>query len=76
MRPFTDAMKEQMLKGQNEKRNGVASGSVAGFGPAVRMATLVWSDELAYLAELNVMQCSMTHDECHNTGMKFNKIYK
>lgn len=31
------------------------------------MATMQWSSELAQLAELNVKQCVMKHDECHNT---------
>lgn len=26
-----------------------------------------WNDELAYFAELNVKQCQMNHDACHNT---------
>lgn len=26
-----------------------------------------WDEELASLARLNVMQCEMRHDECHNT---------
>lgn len=26
-----------------------------------------WNDELAQLAELNVKQCQMSHDACHNT---------
>lgn len=34
---------------------------------ACRMATLSWDSELASLAELNVKQCKMEHDECHNT---------
>lgn len=28
-----------------------------------------WDDELASLAELNVMQCKMKHDICHNTNL-------
>lgn len=63
------------LDGHNEKRNAIASGSVTGFGPAVRMATVVWSPELATLAEMNTKQCIMEHDKCHNTGsFKISKI--
>lgn len=31
------------------------------------MATMRWHAELAKLAELNVRQCAMVHDECRNT---------
>jgi Cysteine-rich secretory protein family len=31
------------------------------------MPELQWDDELAYFAELNVKQCKMSHDACHNT---------
>lgn len=34
---------------------------------ACRMPTLIWLSELAELAELNVKQCKMEHDQCHNT---------
>lgn len=37
------------------------------FPSAERMATMQWNDELAKLAELNVKQCKMRHDDCHNT---------
>ena len=66
---ITDAMKQQFFNAHNEKRNGIASGSVARFGPAVRMATVVWSDEMAALAELNTKQCEMEHDKCRATGI-------
>lgn len=31
------------------------------------MATMVWSNELAKIAEYNVKQCKMQHDQCRNT---------
>nr|XP_036231968.1 antigen 5 like allergen Cul n 1-like [Bactrocera oleae]XP_036231969.1 antigen 5 like allergen Cul n 1-like [Bactrocera oleae] len=31
------------------------------------MATMQWDEELATLAALNVKQCQMRHDACHNT---------
>ena len=31
------------------------------------MPTLVWSDELQRLAELNVLSCLYGHDKCRNT---------
>ena len=66
---ITDAMKQKFLDAHNEKRNGIASGSVSGFGPATRMATVVWSDEMAALAVLNTKQCEMEHDKCRATGI-------
>lgn len=37
------------------------------------MATMRWCDELSKLAELNVKQCVMEHDECRNTN-KFQNV--
>lgn len=34
---------------------------------AFRFQSQQWSDELAYLATLNVLQCTMKHDSCRNT---------
>ncbi|CAD7090073.1 unnamed protein product [Hermetia illucens] len=48
-------------------RNKVAGGRLPGFSPAVRMATMVWDEELAYLASLNALRCDFEHDECRNT---------
>lgn len=31
------------------------------------MATMVWNNELAKIAEYNVKQCQMRHDKCRNT---------
>ena len=65
---MTPELKDALLKAHNDKRNLIASGNEAGYGPAVRMATMVWSDELGSLAELNTKQCAMKHDSCHNTS--------
>ncbi|XP_037940559.1 antigen 5 like allergen Cul n 1-like [Teleopsis dalmanni] len=56
-----------ILKMHNEQRNMVASGKLKGFMPAVQMATTQWGQELTELAQLNVKQCRMKHDECRNT---------
>ena len=68
---ITDAMKQKFLDAHNEKRNGIAAGNAPGFGPATRMASVVWSDEMAALAELNTKQCEMEHDKCRATGNFF-----
>lgn len=60
-------MKEIILDLHNEKRNYIAGGLDRIHTPACRMATMQWDNELAYLAELNVKQCKMAHDKCHNT---------
>ena len=74
--PVTDNLQKMFVDGHNEKRNLIASGSVAGFGPAKRMASVVWCPELASLAELNTKQCVMEHDKCHNTGNVFTNLMK
>lgn len=51
----------------NSYRNQLASGLLTRFKPAKRMATMQWDAELATLAALNVKQCKMNHDACHNT---------
>ncbi|XP_058836613.1 antigen 5 like allergen Cul n 1-like [Topomyia yanbarensis] len=53
----------------NEARNRLANGSLEGFEAASRMPTVVWNDELAALAELNVKSCQFKHDECRNTDL-------
>lgn len=57
-----------ILVEHNGFRNKIASGKQRGFKPATKMATMIWNDELAKLAELNVMQCKMHHDQCRNTN--------
>lgn len=56
-----------ILQAHNEKRNQVAGGEVPNHDPAVRIGTVQWDDELAYLAGLNVKTCQFEHDVCHNT---------
>lgn len=56
-----------ILQSHNEKRNSVAGGEVPNHSPAVRMGTVQWDDELAYVAGLNVKTCQYGHDTCRNT---------
>lgn len=57
-----------MVRLHNVRRNNLALGKLPNYGPARRMATIRWSPELAKLAALNVLQCAMKHDACHNTN--------
>ncbi|XP_037818694.1 antigen 5 like allergen Cul n 1-like [Lucilia sericata] len=66
-REMTESLKKLIVEAHNEKRNIVAGGDVKHLKPACRMATMEWDDELASLAEYNVLQCKMNHDKCHNT---------
>ncbi|XP_070497945.1 antigen 5 like allergen Cul n 1-like [Chironomus tepperi] len=58
-----------LLDVHNGYRNTVASGLTPGLSsaPASRMMALSWDFELAWLAELNVMECRMDHDQCRST---------
>ncbi|XP_037825585.1 antigen 5 like allergen Cul n 1-like [Lucilia sericata] len=66
--------KHVFVNEHNKRRNLIASGQLPGYYPAARMATMVWDDELQYLAGLNVRTCKLDHDDCnhtyrfHNTG--------
>uniref|UniRef100_A0A1I8NBD2 Venom allergen-1 n=1 Tax=Musca domestica TaxID=7370 RepID=A0A1I8NBD2_MUSDO len=60
-------LKDRIVADFNKKRNFIAGGGDSNHSPACRMATMEWDDELAKLAELNVKQCEMEHDDCHNT---------
>ncbi|XP_075157407.1 antigen 5 like allergen Cul n 1-like [Haematobia irritans] len=60
-------LKATILKVHNAKRNFIAGGGDYKHPKACRMATMQWDDELASLADLNVRQCRMNHDRCHNT---------
>ncbi|TMW42630.1 hypothetical protein DOY81_012291, partial [Sarcophaga bullata] len=60
-------LKRLLVDTHNEKRNFIAGGGDAKHRPASRMATMQWDNELAMLAELNVKQCQIAHDQCHNT---------
>ncbi|XP_030377802.1 venom allergen 5-like [Scaptodrosophila lebanonensis] len=64
---ITPQLKNQIFRGHNFRRQRLASGNLPGFEPAARMASVRWSEELAQLAALNVKQCEMQHDACHNT---------
>ncbi|XP_031622207.1 antigen 5 like allergen Cul n 1-like [Contarinia nasturtii] len=64
---FTDKLKTLALSTHNNYRNQIALGEIKGYDKAARMATLVWHDELAKLAEYNVRTCTFGHDECRNT---------
>ncbi|XP_026476747.1 venom allergen 5-like [Ctenocephalides felis] len=66
--------KEQqiILDEHNRLRSLVATGQAKnGKGeklpPAKNMNHLLWCNEMAYLAYLNVLQCKMRHDECRDT---------
>jgi len=59
--------KSLILNLHNDYRNKLAGGEMTDFNTATRMATMVWDNELAQLAALNVKQCVMKHDACRNT---------
>ncbi|KAM7347467.1 venom allergen-1-like [Cochliomyia hominivorax] len=63
---ITPKLRSQILDKHNLLRNRIAKG-FGKFPSASRMATMVWSNELAKLAEYNVKQCQMKHDQCRNT---------
>lgn len=65
---MTESLKKFIVEAHNDKRNIIAGGEDKSLKPACRMATMEWDDELASLAELNVLQCKMNHDNCHNTA--------
>ncbi|XP_067634348.1 venom allergen-1-like [Eurosta solidaginis] len=58
---------EHILHEHNKRRNFVALGKLPGYYPAARMATMVWDEELAYLASLNLKVCYVEHDDCNNS---------
>ncbi|XP_075155553.1 antigen 5 like allergen Cul n 1-like [Haematobia irritans] len=60
-------LKELIVNEFNEKRNFIAGGGNHMHKPACHMATMQWDHELAKLAELNVRQCEMKQEACHNT---------
>ncbi|KFB36821.1 AGAP000356-PA-like protein [Anopheles sinensis] len=62
-------LRQMILDLHNEARDRLASGAEKGaeFAPASRMPTVVWDDELANLAEINVRGCKFEHDECRST---------
>ncbi|KAG5683171.1 hypothetical protein PVAND_012468 [Polypedilum vanderplanki] len=64
---FSNADIQLILDTHNTLRNRIAIGGEPGFKSASRMLIMLWHDELAYLASLNVRQCKMEHDQCRNT---------
>ncbi|KAM8709919.1 hypothetical protein ACLKA7_016684 [Drosophila subpalustris] len=56
-----------ILNEHNLLRNLLASGKVENLPMPEKMATMQWSEELEQLATLNVKQCALIHDPCHNT---------
>ncbi|XP_062141056.1 antigen 5 like allergen Cul n 1-like [Drosophila sulfurigaster albostrigata] len=60
-------MRQHLVKLHNVRRNNIALGNLPRYDTAKRMATMRWSPQLATLAALNVKQCQMKHDACHNT---------
>ncbi|XP_068147057.1 antigen 5 like allergen Cul n 1 [Drosophila tropicalis] len=59
-------LKHLILTKHNNMRSQLAMG-LRHFTPAKRMATMRWSSELAFLAELNVKRCSMERSKCIGT---------
>ncbi|XP_037818685.1 antigen 5 like allergen Cul n 1-like [Lucilia sericata] len=68
MMEIDESLQKLIVDKHNEKRNTIAGGEYDSLKPACRMATIEWDDELAYLAEFNVLKCKMEHDDCHNTN--------
>lgn len=60
-------MKGTIVNVHNIYRNKTAFGLSNLDRQAAAMGTLLWSNELASLAELNTKQCNMKHDRCRNT---------
>ncbi|XP_055911666.1 antigen 5 like allergen Cul n 1-like [Eupeodes corollae] len=60
-------IKQMIVDKHNAYRNQLALGKVPHFPSANRMATMKWSDELEFMAKLNVKSCTGTHDSCRNT---------
>jgi len=59
--------RERILTYFNEMRNAVAGGKLETFPVAARMAHMKWSNELEYLAGLNVKTCRNQYDKCRST---------
>lgn len=63
---------QAIVAAHNEVRQQWAQGNGHVKVKACRMATVEWDAELAKLAELNVKQCVMEHDDCHSTDRFIN----
>lgn len=70
---LTDDVIDAIVGVHNEKRNAVALGNVPPYEPAKRMAAVLWDDDLAKNAQLNVQTCVFAHDACRTTGKTFGK---
>ncbi|KAH8385462.1 hypothetical protein KR093_005089, partial [Drosophila rubida] len=64
---MTLPLRKLVVDEHNVRRNNLAQGKLPRYETARRMATMQWSPQMAPLAELNVKQCLMKHDACHNT---------
>ncbi|XP_055611439.1 antigen 5 like allergen Cul n 1-like [Uranotaenia lowii] len=65
--PMSTKRQKVILMTHNRLRNNIANGEITGYQKAANMSMLLWDDELAYLAELNVKQCDTKHDQCRST---------
>ncbi|XP_062126126.1 antigen 5 like allergen Cul n 1 isoform X2 [Drosophila sulfurigaster albostrigata] len=63
-----DDTKTLILDTINGMRDKVAHGGFDAFLPAIRMASVQWDDELAYIAKHNVLKCRLHRDHCRNTA--------
>jgi len=64
-----DPYRDMILRLFNQLRNGLAGGKLSGFPIATRMAEVKWSDELEYLAKMNVKTCRHLYDKCRSTNL-------
>ncbi|KAH8380753.1 hypothetical protein KR200_005964 [Drosophila serrata] len=61
------SLHDLILNEHNAYRNVLAAGKIKHLPQPQRMATLQWNDELEHMATLNVKQCALQYDSCHNT---------
>ena len=64
---MTLELKGTIVNVHNIYRNKTAAGLSNLNRQAAAMSTVLWSNELASLAEFNSKQCEMNHDACRNT---------
>lgn len=64
---MTLELKATIVNAHNIYRNKAAAGLPNLNRKAAAMSTLMWSEELASVAEMNSKQCEMKHDRCRNT---------
>ena len=64
---MTLELKGTIVNVHNIYRNKTAAGLSNLNREAAAMGTILWSDELASVAEFNTKQCEMKHDRCRNT---------